>query len=1397
MTDRNRHLATKEIPLLNRFNIMGKMAFALALVLVFAIAGTTRFRQKSSGSQPAVKNEIKQITMSIRQSDEEYLVRYHQNWIGDIPCDEFKLNLPFEDEYRDNDQPTAEDIASALINVMDMGWDCWFFRRPRELAFENDTTRLRPDLYLGHFTIRGNEAIAPLHIVWNYKGYKFLNDPAVIKLRFLRPLYGTERAWRPVSEIFWKVDSPQVLLRTLDKIQQERQVETMASEDAKRMVAPATMQTAYGHSGSNNDFFDDSILQRYRRFVTAKSVIHLCTKAAADRYHQHAFKATYNEPYETRNEYRDNALGYLSYARAMARLLKRPDLTARCLYEKLALDLETADFAAGKTTLAAAKKQLTQKELSDPKVGAYLLCASAMLDAAYDHYEYSIRNLQWGLRLQAGFRDTYLKTESLLMLAKCQYASKRYIESSRTYRLAKSSIVKDSGFPEPISLLPAIGVGINEFNPDGQLSKARHSQSSINLMDYEMISHSAGASYDYEVSDYQKIIALRGLALSALSTDLSGAWQYCREALSKSRTLGCLPYEDDLLDDSARIWASMKRTPQTTSYALTFYGQILKASADNLDAAILAKNEPDSINNCRKAAETAESIGFLYYELGQHNRAIANYRIVMNYVKWYERVNPRDRQWILQRKVFAQTNIAGSYAAMGAYDKCRLALAEAESNVKLIQDQTVLTDNLSKIAETNCDLHNLTKARQQCLEVLMLTRRFKSRSLEAAALYRLGKTEDSSDNPLKAVKYYSECIAKTDRDDYRAMALGGLGLMLLQLRQYSSAEKALRQSLQLGKKRGFEYSYTRSLTDLAYFYVQRGQTVKAIPLYREAATRMEKMTSETVNPDLQIQWRTMHHWIYERLFTSLIKTGQVEAAWQVAEASRTQKLGEILQSGWGPWEKSLTTQEKSEHDRLYNRIAILHSAIREQERQPISKTQSTDLAKKLEAAEQNLREWEEDKAAKFSNLEGARQTGRVTLSQALSLLPDHKTVVVEYFIAEQHLYAFTLRRPNQARKRPLEVKKLKFNAPALGNKSLSDSIDEYRKDIQLETADNKECQQIAKNLYSFLIAPLEARLSGVHQVVFIGDGPLLRLPFDTLYKQDYRSPLIKSFAVSYAPSLGFLWQLKRSSIKAQRDEKDKSALLPLLAMAPFSLSLEKRGTIESGENSGAKAARSQSSAALGPQLDRIRMTQFNALANSGPEIETVATTFSGSQNALFYSLQGKESTFKRLASKYRFIHLATHGEFQDADPMSSFIALAPDRRSSGDDGFLRADEIAHLEPKMQADLVVLSACESGRGKNRAGEGLLGLNWALFAGGAKASIVSLWPIDDLSTNDMMRVFYLHLRRGESKSEALRQAQLFVMNYKRNQPRYWAPFVFTGLPEAPKIHSNGRFDLKHRN
>ena len=1374
------------MPLLNHFTGMGKTAFALVVVLVFAIAGTTRFRQKSSARHPAAKSEIKQITKSTRQADEEYLVRYHQNWIGNVPCDDFKLNLPFEDEYRNNDQPTAKDIASALMYVMDMGWDCWFFRRPRDFVFDNDTTRLRPDLYLGHFTIRGNEATAPLHIVWNYKGYKFLNDPAVIKLRFLRPLYGTDRDWRPVSEIFWKVDSPQVLLRTLDKIQQERQIETVASKDMNSMFAPETMQTSYGHSGSNNNFFDSSVLQRYRRFVTANSVIHLCTKAAADRYHQHAFTATQNEPYETRNEYRDNALEYLLYARAMARLLKRPDLNARCLYEKLALDLETADFAAAKTTLEAAKKQFTQKEWGDPKVGAYLLCASALLDAAYGHSGNAIRNLQWSLRLQARFRDTYLKTESLLMLAKCQYVLKHYIESSRTYRLAKSSIVKDSGFPEPISLLPASGVGINEFRPDGQLSKARQSQSSIHLMDYEMIGHSAGAPHDYEVSDYQNIVALRGLALSAFSTNLRRAWQYCREALRDSRTLGCLPYEDNLLDDSARIWASMKRNPQTTSYALTFYGQILKASADKLNAAILAKNKPDSIANCRKAAETAGSIGFLYYELGQHNRAIANYRIMVNYVNRYERINPSDRQWILTRKVFAQNNIAGFYAAMGAYDECRLALAEAESKVKLIQDQTVLADNLSKIAETNCDLHNLTKARQQCLEVLILTRRSKNRSLESAALYRLGKIEGSSDNLLKAVKYYSECIVKTDRDDYRALALSGLGLMLLQLHQYSSAEKALRQSLQLGKKRGFEYSYTRSLTDLAYFYVQRGQTVKAIPLYREAATRMEKMTSETVNPDLQIQWRTTHHWIYERLFTSLIKTGQVEAAWQVAEASRTQKLSEILQSGWGPWEKSLTTQEKSEHDNLYNRIAILHNAIREQERQPLSKTQSIDLSKKLEVAEQNLRAWEEDEAAKFSTLEGARQTGRVTLSQALSLLPDHKTVVVEYFIAEQQLYAFTLRRPNQVRQRPLEVQTLNFNEPALGNKTLSASIDEYRKDIQLENADSKECQQIAKSLYSFLIGPLEARLSGARQVVFIGDGPLLSLPFNTLYKQDYSSPLIKSFAISYAPSLSFLWQLKRNSIKTQRDEKDKTALLPLLAMAPFSLSPEKRGTIESGENSGTKAARSQSIAALGPQMDRIRLAQFTPLANSGPEIETVATTFSGSQKALFYSLQGKESTFKRLASKYRFIHLATHGEFQDDDPMSSFVALAPDRKPSGDDGLLRADEIAHLDPKMQAELVVLSACESGRGKNRAGEGLLGLNWALFAGGAKASLVSLWPIDDLSTNDMMRVFYLHLRRGESKEEALRQAQLFVMNYKRNQPRYWSPFVFTGLPEAPKIH-----------
>lgn len=181
--------------------------------------------------------------------------------------------------------------------------------------------------------------------------------------------------------------------------------------------------------------------------------------------------------------------------------------------------------------------------------------------------------------------------------------------------------------------------------------------------------------------------------------------------------------------------------------------------------------------------------------------------------------------------------------------------------------------------------------------------------------------------------------------------------------------------------------------------------------------------------------------------------------------------------------------------------------------------------------------------------------------------------------------------------------------------------------------------------------------------------------------------------------------------------------------------------------------------------------------------------------------QATKAAIVRQMPNARWIHLATHGILDDQQGLGSAIALAPNGTGETNDGLLTADEILNL--KLNAELVVLSACDTGEGRIT-GDGVLGLSRSLITSGVPSVIVSLWAVNDDSTSQLMRRFYQNLSTGQmTKAEALRQAQLAMLksnsqdnnsnrsslNYKlghgeqsisRNlsHPYYWAPFILIG-------------------
>lgn len=154
--------------------------------------------------------------------------------------------------------------------------------------------------------------------------------------------------------------------------------------------------------------------------------------------------------------------------------------------------------------------------------------------------------------------------------------------------------------------------------------------------------------------------------------------------------------------------------------------------------------------------------------------------------------------------------------------------------------------------------------------------------------------------------------------------------------------------------------------------------------------------------------------------------------------------------------------------------------------------------------------------------------------------------------------------------------------------------------------------------------------------------------------------------------------------------------------------------------------------------------------------------------------EATETTVKQQMTQASLIHLATHGFFNETQPLQGALALAP---TAQQDGLLTAAEITELS--LRAELVVLSACDTGRGRIT-GDGVIGLSRAFLGAGANSVVASLWQVSDESTATLMVAFYQQLAQGKTKAQALRQAMLTTReNYP--SPHDWAAFTVIGTPE----------------
>jgi CHAT domain-containing protein len=345
---------------------------------------------------------------------------------------------------------------------------------------------------------------------------------------------------------------------------------------------------------------------------------------------------------------------------------------------------------------------------------------------------------------------------------------------------------------------------------------------------------------------------------------------------------------------------------------------------------------------------------------------------------------------------------------------------------------------------------------------------------------------------------------------------------------------------------------------------------------------------------------------------------------------------------------------------------------------------------------------------------------------------------------------------------------LKVYPIEISARELATRVADFRQRLAGNSADFKEP---ARGLYDLLLQPAQDELEGKRTLCIVPAEVLWELPFQALLSKSDKY-VLEDHALSYVPSLNVLSEMKKKALARQqtRDDSHSGGFLTKIS-GTMTSALPRLLAIGNPSLSGRSVARLRSTR---------RELSFDSLPQAEQEVKAIGEIYGAQESTILIGNAAREETFKATASKYSVLHFASHGVLDDVNPLYSRLLLATG--SETDDGFLEAREIMKLD--LHADLAVLSACQTGRGRFGSGEGLIGMSWALFIAGTSTTVASQWKVDSASTTRLMIDFHRNLQseKGPSQAnpaEALRRAAIKLMaDPKYRHPFFWSGFVVVG-------------------
>lgn len=391
------------------------------------------------------------------------------------------------------------------------------------------------------------------------------------------------------------------------------------------------------------------------------------------------------------------------------------------------------------------------------------------------------------------------------------------------------------------------------------------------------------------------------------------------------------------------------------------------------------------------------------------------------------------------------------------------------------------------------------------------------------------------------------------------------------------------------------------------------------------------------------------------------------------------------------------------------------------------------------------------------------QTGAITISEIQKQL-DAKTALLQYFVGDSSIYIASVNKEN------FEIFELK-------------KPDEFAEFVRtyysaIIKSENEKYISSSNKLSELLITPILNNIKSKDRLVIIPHDILFKLPFEALFtkaqnlkEKDFRkfNYLIKDYDISYHYSASlFIDSQKKNSKNPSKNFIGFAPVFPKDNIIGYTISIVNTSLLASNDN----VVRSVS--VDGKNYDELKYSEW--------EVNSIINLFNKNQassiNKAYFYADAKEDSFKTNVKDYKIVHVASHSFMNEDQPdISGVIFAQPQDSVFNNDGILYSGETYNLD--LNADLVVLSSCESGLGKLFRGEGMMALNRGFLYSGASNILFSLWKIPDKHTSELMVEFYKQMISGKSYSEALRQAKLkLISNELTARPRSWAGFLLIG-------------------